>query len=197
MQPTDPHRRQCLHLLGGAAAWAGGMQRASASAPAVGQLAPWPQGKAVPAFTALALDGTTRTLADYAGKPLILNFWATYCAPCRLEIPQFNQLLAQHRAQGLRVLAVNHGEMPARVLQFLQTVPFDGDVLLDRSQRQLPAWGGMALPTSFVIDAQGRVRFWHMGEIDWLSAGVQATLAPVFKSGFGKSPLGLARGTNA
>ena len=71
--------------------------------------------------------------------------------------------------------------MPARVLQFLQTVPFHGDVLLDRSQTQLPAWGGMALPTSFVIDAQGRARFWHMGEIDWLGADVQAALQTVLQ----------------
>ena len=122
-----------------------------------------------------------RSLADYAGAPLILNFWASYCAPCRLEMAQFNRLLEQYRPQSLRVLAVNHGEMPARVLQFLQTVPFHGEALLDRSQTQLPAWGGIALPTSFVLDAQGQVRLWHVGEIDWLGPRAQAQLAAVLR----------------
>ena len=182
-----PNRRRCLQLLAGAlgGTWGGHAlaREAAASPPAqvVGRLAPWPARQATPALKALALDGHSRSLPDFAGAPLILNFWATYCAPCRLEMPQFNQLLVRHQAQGLRVLAVNHGEMPARVLQFLQTVPFHGDVLLDRSQTQLPAWGGMALPTSFVIDAQGRVRFWHVGEIDWLGADVQAALQTVLQ----------------
>lgn len=149
---------------------------------AVGQLAPWPAGKPAPGLKVLALDGQTRKLGDYAGSPLILNFWASYCAPCRLEMPQFNQLLHRFRPQGLRVLAVNHGEMPARVLQFLQSMPFEGDVLLDRSQTQLPAWGGIALPTSFVMDAKGQVRLWHMGEIDWLAPSTMSQLQAIFKA---------------
>lgn len=187
MKPLPPNRRHCLQLLAGALGGTWGShalaREATASPPAeaVGRLAPWPARQATPALKALALDGNRRSLSDFAGTPLILNFWATYCAPCRLEIAQFNQLLVRHQARGLRVLAVNHGEMPARVLQFLQAVPFHGDVLLDRSQTQLPAWGGMALPTSFVIDAQGRVRFWHMGEIDWLGADAQAALQTVLQ----------------
>lgn len=199
MPPINKPRRHCLQLLGGAAAWA--TRRDAASAPfiepqAVGQLAAWPQGKVTPNLHALAMNGQTRSLTSYAGAPLILNFWASYCAPCRLEMPQFNQLLSQYQPQGLRVAAVNHGEMPARVLQFLQTVPFNGDVLLDRSQTQLPTWGGVALPTSFVIDSQGRVRFWHVGEIDWLSASVQAKLQTVLRD-TREPPLARLTATNA
>lgn len=189
MAPALLHRRRCLQQLGGAAAWLSAtlvgrqVQAAQDLDPrAVGQLAPWPPGKARPELKALALDGQLRSLASYAGAPLILNFWASYCAPCRLEMAQFNRLLEQYRPQGLRVLAVNHGEMPARVLQFLQTVPFHGEVLLDRSQTQLPAWGGIALPTSFVLDAQGQVRLWHVGEIDWLGTRAQAQLAAVLQA---------------
>ena len=149
---------------------------------AVGQLAPWPAGKAAPGLKVLALDGKTRALGDYAGSPLILNFWASHCAPCQLEMPQFNQLLKRFLPQGLRVLAVNHGEMPGRVLQFLQSMPFEGDVLLDRSQTQLPNWGGIALPTSFVMDAKGHVRLWHMGEIDWLAPCTLSQLQAIFET---------------
>ena len=121
---APPPRRRCLHLLGAATGWALVPELAGADpgppSGAVGRLAAWPADRATPALQVQALDGQPRSLRDYAGAPLIVNFWASYCAPCRLEIPQFNELLARHRAQGLRVLAVNHGEMPARVLQFLQ-----------------------------------------------------------------------------
>ncbi len=87
------HRRRCLQQLGGAAAWLSAtlagrqVQAAQDLDPrALGQLAPWPPGKAQPELKALALDGQLRSLVDYAGAPLILNFWASYCAPCRLEM---------------------------------------------------------------------------------------------------------------
>ena len=178
MLHTPLSRRHCLQLLGSAAAM--GLQRpstaAATGAQGMGQLAAWPAGQATPALQAQTLAGAPRSLNDYAGQPLIVNFWATYCAPCRLEMPQFNTLLERFRLQGLQVLAVNHGEMPARVEKFLHTLPFAGDVLLDRSQTQLKAWGGFALPSSFVVDGQGRVRWWHMGEIDWLHPDQQAKL---------------------
>lgn len=177
-------RRACLQWLGHAAALGvGGMAHAAPlfDAQAVGQLAPWPAAQPTPSLHGQDLAGSARSLRDYLGQPLIVNFWATYCAPCRLEMPLFNALLQQYRAQGLRVLGVNHGEMPARVAQFLHSVPFAGDVLLDRSQTQLPQWGGIALPSSFVLDAQGRIHWWHVGEIDWTSAQVQAALRTAWK----------------
>lgn len=91
-------------------------------------------------------------------------------------MPQFNALLRQFQPQGLRILAVNHGEMPARVDQFLQMVPFDGQVLLDRSQTLLPAWGQMALPSSFLLDRRGRIQAFHVGELDWLRPDILADL---------------------
>lgn len=134
---------------------------------AMGRLAPW-GGKPTPALAARTLQGQPRSLQDFAGQPLVLNFWASYCAPCQLEMPMFNQLQERFKAQGLRVVGVNHGEMPARVQDFLAKVPFEGVVLLDRSQTQLKAWGGYALPTSFLIDRAGRIQSWHMGELDWM-----------------------------
>ena len=179
-------RRHCLQLLGGSAWCAASLPSfaADTSAQAVGQLAPWGK-KPTPALKAQTLDGRAVTLADFAGQPLIVNFWASYCAPCRLEMPAFNQLLEQYGTQGLRVVAVNHGEMPARAAQFLRAVPFNGDVLLDRSLTQLPAWSGQALPSSFIIDAKGRVHWWHMGEIDWLATDVQTRLQAVLRVGKG------------
>ncbi len=180
-----PNRRDCLLKLGAlSAALATGASSALAVQPSDakeasgGKLQPWKKG-ATPALLAQTMDGRKVTLKDYAGKPLILNFWASYCGPCRLEMPAFNMLMDLYSDKGLRVLAVNHGEMPARILQFVKTVPFNGEVLLDRSQTQMKAWNAYALPTSFLIDAKGQVRFWHVGEIDWTEWDAQQKLQQV------------------
>ncbi|QNP47376.1 TlpA family protein disulfide reductase [Diaphorobacter aerolatus] len=156
------------------------MQPTDAQEASGGKLRPWKKG-ATPALLATSMEGSKRTLQDYLGKPLILNFWASYCGPCRLEMPAFNMLMDLYSDKGLRVLAVNHGEMPARILQFLKAVPFNGEVLLDRSQTQMKAWSAYALPTSFVIDAKGQVRFWHVGEIDWSERDAQAKIQQVIE----------------
>ena len=180
--PRPLHRRDCLLKLGALAALTGSaggiahaVQPSDAKEASGGKLNPWKRG-ATPALLAQTMDGRKVTLKDYLGKPLILNFWASYCGPCRLEMPAFNLLMDLYSDKGLRVLGVNHGEMPARVQQFLKAVPFNGDVLLDRSQTQMKAWNAYALPTSFLIDAKGQVRWWHVGEIDWTEWDAQDKL---------------------
>lgn len=179
-------RRTCLRQLGALACIASGLaatashavQPEDARQASGGKLQPWKKG-ATPALAAQTLDGRKVTLQDYIGKPLILNYWASYCGPCRLEMPAFNMLMDLYSDKGLRVLAVNHGEMPARIQQFLKAVPFNGEVLLDRSQTQMKAWSAYALPTSFILDAKGSVRFWHVGEIDWTEWDAQSKLQQV------------------
>jgi len=144
-----------------------------------GRLLDWGQ-RPTPALQAVDLNRKPYTLADFTGQVVLLNFWASYCGPCQLEMPALNQLQARFGDAGLRVVGVNHGEMPERVRLFLARVPFTGQVLLDRSQTQLKNWGAYALPASFLIDRQGRARSWHMGELDWstpaLVSQVQALL---------------------
>lgn len=180
--PSAPGRRDCLLRMGALAALAtsaapalAAVQPADAQEASGGKLRPWTKG-AAPALLAQTLEGRKVTLKDYLGKPLILNFWASYCGPCRLEMPAFDMLMDLYSDKGLRVLAVNHGEMPVRIQQFLKAVPFHGEVLLDRSQTQMKAWSAYALPTSFLIDAKGRVRWWHVGEIDWTEWDAQSKL---------------------
>lgn len=157
----DPARR--LLLLGAAAAFTPWHARAADDA----GLQPWRPARP-PALNATDLaTGQRRTLADFAGRPLLVNVWATWCGPCRVEMPSLNALAARLAPQGLRFVALNHGEMPERVRQFLAEVPVHGTVLLDRSQALLKAWGAQALPATFVLDATGRPRLWAQGERDW------------------------------
>ncbi|RYF24332.1 MAG: TlpA family protein disulfide reductase [Comamonadaceae bacterium] len=194
----DPQRRHTLGLLRSAAvmvAAAGPLTlrsnaqaatpaalspSSSASSLAGGDtgLHPWRPARA-PALTAVDLvTGQRRTLADFAGRPLLVNFWATWCGPCRVEMPSLNALAERLAPDGLQFVAINHGEMPERVRRFLAEVPLQATVLLDRSQTLLSAWGGGALPATFVFDAKGQPRLWAQGERDWGHADlVQAVQA--------------------
>lgn len=159
----DPARRRLLLHGAAAAALAPWQARAADDA----GLQPWRPARP-PALNATDLaTGQRRTLADFAGRPLLVNVWATWCGPCRVEMPGLNALAARLAPQGLRFVALNHGEMPERVRQFLAEVPVHGTVLLDRSQALLKAWGAQALPATFVLDATGRPRLWAQGERDW------------------------------
>lgn len=169
------HRRRLLQSAGALLALAAGAARASPATEGDPALRPWRPAQP-PKLQAQTLDGQPRTLADFTGRPLLVNLWASWCAPCRVEMPSLNALAQQLAPQGWAFIALNHGEMPERTRRFLQEVPITGTVLLDRSQVTLPAWGGQALPATFVFDAQGRPRAWAQGERDWAAPDVVAAL---------------------
>lgn len=170
---TSVRRRQFLGVVAAACA---GMTPALPQAASSTVLIPWNRPN-TPALAAADLNGRPRTLAEFSGKVVLLNFWATYCAPCLVEIPSLNRLAERFRGRGFELVGINHGEMPGRVRRFVQQVPFDGVMLLDRSMSELQRWGSDALPTSVVIDRQGRARFLHTGELDWDRPEVSAQVA--------------------
>jgi len=131
------------------------------------ELKPWAGGETPP----LALEdlaGRTHRLADYRGKVVLVNFWATWCEPCRTEMPSMDRLRAS-LAGRLEVLAVNLAEPPAHIEKFSRAIPLGFRLLLDRDSAASKAWGARLLPASYLVDREGRIRYAAYGDVDWTS----------------------------
>jgi len=118
-----------------------------------------------PGFSLADMDGKLHTLADYRGKVVLVNFWATWCPPCRREMPALEALYLEYREQGLVVLAINQWEDVDHVfaymgqLEVFPTFP----VLFDPESRVSADYGVKGLPTSFLVNQQGRLVYRAIG----------------------------------
>lgn len=131
-------------------------------------VSPW-QG-AAPAFEALDTTGKTWRLADLKGRAVLINFWASWCEPCRAEMPTLQQIADLYGPEKLLVLALNFKEHPNRAIQFAATTGLSLPVLLDPQGQTARAWGVKVFPTTVLIDRQGRPRQRVQGEVDWTGA---------------------------
>ena len=122
-------------------------------------------GQAAPDFTLDALQGPPIHLADQTGQVVIVNLWATWCPPCRAEMPMLDAFQAVYVGQGVTVLAVNSEEDVQTVQDFITKNGFTFQVLLDPQAEMQVRFGVLGLPTTFVIDRQGVIQAIHLGEI--------------------------------
>ena len=122
------------------------------------------------------LAGDTFSTSELRGKVVLVNFWATWCDPCRAEMPAMNKLRASLAGRPFAVLAVNLAESESRIRRFMEQVPLEFVVLLDRDSGAAKAWKARVLPVSFVLDAGGRIRYSALGEIDWAQDGVRKAI---------------------
>ncbi len=138
-------------------------------------LKPW-GGKATPALELGDLDGRKTSLTDFRSKVVLVNFWATWCEPCRDEMPSMQRLRQRFDGKQFAVIAVNVGESEARIGEFLQKLPLDFVILRDHSSAAMKAWGVRGLPASFIVGRDGRVRFSRIGELNWDDDKLAATV---------------------
>jgi peroxiredoxin len=138
-------------------------------------LKPW-KG-ATPALELASLDGQAQRLEDYRGRVLLVNFWATWCAPCLEEMPSIERLRRSLDARRFAVLAVNVGEGPRVAGDFAKKMDLGFNFLLDRDMKASKAWGARVLPATFIVDPDGKVRYSHYGAIDWSGAEVRKAIA--------------------
>ncbi len=120
-----------------------------------------------PAFSLIDLDNKVHTLADFKGKPLIVNFWASWCRPCREELPALNRAWAKVKDKGVQMLAINIGEDPNAVFNFIREYPIDFRVLLDPESDELANWQMRGLPTTYILNSKGEVVYQAIGDREW------------------------------
>ncbi|MDQ6958596.1 MAG: TlpA disulfide reductase family protein [Mariprofundaceae bacterium] len=130
--------------------------------------------KSAPDFTLAMLGGGEKALADYRGKVVLLHFWATWCVPCRHEMPQIERLWRRYRDDGLVVLGVNvdRGNLQA-VRQFVQQRNLSFPVVIDPEGEVRNRYEVRGLPTTYLIDRDGKIIGRIIGERKW--NGRQAT----------------------
>ncbi|HZN49218.1 MAG TPA: TlpA disulfide reductase family protein [Methylomirabilota bacterium] len=126
-------------------------------------------GSETPSLALNDLPGRAHAIADYRGRVVLVNFWATWCEPCRAEMASMQRLQERLAGRPFTVLLVNYGEARMRVGEFVKREALGFSVLLDPNQDASRAWRVRVLPSSFLVDAEGRVRYTVVGEMDWAS----------------------------
>ena len=149
--------------------------------PAAGaELKPW-SGGPTPALELVDLQGKKHSLSDYRGKVVLINFWATWCEPCREEMPSIERLRASLEGRPFAVLAVNLAEPESRIQKFLDTMPLRFPILLDRDTKTTRAWQAKVLPATYIVGADGAIRYRHVGELDWSKPEVRKQIVSLMK----------------
>lgn len=116
-----------------------------------------------PDFTLRQIDGPNLRLGEQRGRVVMVNFWATWCGPCRVELPHLQRLSDKYRASGFMLLAVNIDEDPAAARALAGKLGLKFPVLLDTDRRVVGAYDLNAMPATVLIDKDGRVRQVHRG----------------------------------
>ncbi|HED33626.1 MAG TPA: TlpA family protein disulfide reductase [Gammaproteobacteria bacterium] len=120
-----------------------------------------------PAFRLNDMDGISHPLSDYLGQPVIINFWATWCPPCREELPSMNRAWNMIKNEGIAMLAINVGEDEETIFSFMGDYPIDFTILLDQNAEIAEKWPMKGLPTTYVVDPEGFIVFRAVGGRDW------------------------------
>ncbi len=120
-------------------------------------------GEPAPQFALRGPDGEVVQLSEFTGQPVWINFWATWCGPCRRELPDIQLLANEFTDEGLVVLAVNQGESAGRAADFWEELELDLPVLLDSAQNVSEQYRLIGLPNNFFIDRDGILRGFQHG----------------------------------
>lgn len=146
------------HFMGGrfflVLLFIGCLAHSSAGAPASDQLI----GRAAPGFTRTSLHGEAVSLSGYRGKVVLLNFWATWCGPCRAELPRFDLWQTKYKTRGLQVVAVAMDDEPVLVRSVAEKLRLRYPVVLGDAQLGNDYGGIFGLPVTYLIDRDGVVR---------------------------------------
>jgi peroxiredoxin len=136
-----------------------------------------------PDFTVQTLDGNTVSLSDYQGKVVLLNLWATWCPPCREEMPSMQTMYEELKGRGFTILAVAAPNPPRETREKIENFISDGQfsfpVLIDSEYQVNGIYGTGSIPTSWVVDAEGNLIARLVGATDWTSDPIMAAFEEI------------------
>ncbi|NOQ88867.1 MAG: redoxin domain-containing protein [Gammaproteobacteria bacterium] len=130
------------------------------------------KNKAGSNFTLPDLKDKTHALSDYRGKVVLVNFWASWCLPCLYEMPSMQKLANALSEEDFEIVTINISDTPRRIRETLKRLQLALTVLQDPEGKTYKAWQGEVLPTSFLLDRNGKVRYRAVGPIEWDDADV-------------------------
>ena len=142
------------------------------------QMNPVSPPRAAPDFRLPDMDEAMHALSDYRGKVVMLNFWATWCPPCRREMPSMQRLYEKYRERGLEVVAVNQFEDPDLVFEFTGRLSLEPTfpILFDRESRVSEQFKVKGLPTTYLLDREGKIRYRAIGGREFDHPEVEALI---------------------
>jgi peroxiredoxin len=121
------------------------------------------RGALAPDFTLINLAGEEVSLSDFRGQPIVINFWASWCGPCRLEMPAIQERYKKYKDEGLVILAVNFDEPVSVVKSFRDELDLTFTLLLDPGAIVQRLYRNRTYPTSFFVDVDGIIQWQHIG----------------------------------
>ena len=122
---------------------------------------------AAPSLVLKDLQGKQHDLNDYKGLVVLVQFWATYCGPCRKEMPSMNKMMKEMGDVPFKILAVDMGETKEEVDQFVSEVKPEFTILMDEDGKSIEDWRVFAAPSNFIIDPDGNIRYTLFGGVEW------------------------------
>ena len=157
-------------------------------------LTPLTEPRAAPELGRVALDGREYGLADFEGRVILVNFWATWCPPCRKEMPALERLAQHFQGDAFDVVGVNVGESVARIQGFLQSLPVPPSfpMLLDSDGSVSQEWGARVVPTTWVVDRNGDIVLGAVGEVDFDSPQLRGQIQALLPGSGGAAGIGTA-----
>lgn len=138
-------------------------------------------GRAAPDFTLRTLDGPNLRLQEQRGRVVLLNFWATWCGPCRQEMPHLNRLYDKYRAAGFTLLGVNIDDDARNAAGLSTKLGLKFPVLLDTDKKVSHLYDLATMPSTVLIDRDGRVRFVHLGYKDGYESTYEKQIRELLK----------------
>ena len=141
-----------------------------------GELEAYPEVGPTPPLALKDLGGKSHTLEDYRGKVVLLNFWASWCTPCLIEMPAMQRLETAFPDTAFTVLAVNVKESREKAWRFQKMLDVNFSVLLDTKGQAAENWNVAVYPTSYLIDGTGQIRYMAYGSLDWDSAAIKQVI---------------------